>query len=147
MKKIILSVFTVVTLAATTAFAFNPPGINKAVEESFRKEFAGSQLLSWSEQGEYLKATFILAGYRTEAYFTEDGTLHGSIRGLFYNQLPLVVITTIEKRFDAPEVIDVSEITNAGGTIYRLTLDADGKRYRVRTDSNGNLSDVEKLKK
>ena len=104
-------------------------------------------MLAWTQQGEFFKATFIMAGCRTEAYFTEDGELQGSIRGLFYNQLPLVVITSVDKRFESPEVIDVCEITNAGGTIYRITLDANEKRYRVRTDSDGNITDIEKLKK
>lgn len=142
--------YLVMTLTASlflTAFASPLPIVNKEVEASFKKEFAGSQLLGWSQQGEYLKATFILAGCRTEAYFTEDGQLQGSIRGLFYNQLPLAVITSVDKRFDSPDAIDVCEITNESGTTYRITLDAKDKRYRVRTDAEGNINDIEKLKK
>jgi hypothetical protein len=59
----------------------------------------------------------------------------------------LVVITAVDKRFKSAEVIDVCEITNGAGTIYRITLDAGEQRYRVRTDSDGNLTDIEKLKK
>lgn len=147
MKKNYLVLSVTAMLFFATAFAKPDPGVTKEVEESFKKEFAGSQLLGWSQQGEFFKATFILAGCRTEAYFTGNGELQGSIRGLFYNQLPLVVITSVDKRFDSPDVIDVCEINNAGGTIYRITLDADNKRFRVRTDSDGNITDIEKLKK
>ncbi len=146
MKKIILSLLVSLT-AAATVFASDETEVSKEVQASFKKEFAGSQLLDWSQQGEYLKATFILAGVRTVAYFSEDGKLQGSIRGLFYDQLPLMVITSVDKRFESSEVIDVCEISNAGGTSYRLTLDANNKRYRVRTDSEGNITEIEKVKK
>ena len=147
MKKNYLVLTFTAMLFVTSAFADPDPDVTKEVEASFKREFAGSQLLAWTQQGEFYKATFIMAGCRTEAYFTEDGELHGSIRGLFYNQLPLAVITRVDKRFESVEVIDVCEINNGSGTNYRITLDSNEKRYRVKVDSDGNITDIEKLKK
>jgi hypothetical protein len=147
MKKIILFLSMSLALATTSVFANPDPVVSEEVLKSFNKEFAGSQVLDWSQQGEYMKATFILAGFRTVAYFSADGRLEGSIRNLFYNQLPLNVITAVDKRFESPDVIDVSEISNPTGTTYRLTLESKSKKYRVKTDSEGNITDIERLKK
>jgi hypothetical protein len=146
MKKIFLSM-SMALAVAVTGFAAVEPEVNEKVKESFKREFSGAQLLGWSEQGEFYKATFIVAGSRAEAYFTADGELAGTIRSVFYNQLPLAVITAVEKRFSQIAVLDLYEITNVNGTAYRLTLESDNKKYRVRTDAAGNIADVEKLKK
>ena len=147
MKKFFLTASVLLVIATTFAFTEPEPKINEEVLQSFKREFAGSQLLGWSQQGEFFKATFILAGFRTIAYFSPDGRLEGSARGLLYNQLPLTVITTIDKRFESACVLDVCEITNPTGTTYRLTLESKNKKYRVKVDPEGNFTDIEKLKK
>ncbi len=147
MKKIILSLSLLLTVAVTTAVAAAEPGINEQVKESFKKEFAGAELIRWADAGDYVKATFILRGYRTEAYFAQDGQLEGTVRSLFYNQLPLAVMTSLDKRYATADIIDVTEITNGNGTAYRVTVEANGKKFRVRIDTAGNITDIERLKK
>jgi hypothetical protein len=139
MKKLFLSLFSMFTIATAIAFTNADPGINEQVQESFKKEFAGAELVKWTTTGDYVKATFILRGYRTEAYFTQ--------RTLFYNQLPLAVMTSLDKRFGNADVFDVSEITNSSGTTYRITLESKGKKYLAKVDTAGNLTDIQKLKK
>jgi hypothetical protein len=82
-----------------------------------------------------------------EAYFREDGTLEGSIRSLFYNELPLLVTTAIDKKYNGADILDVNEINNSNGTTYRITLESKKKKIRVKLDASGNFTDVERLKK
>ena len=107
----------------------------------------GAQLIEWKEEAGFLKATFIMGDHRTQAYFKRDGQLEGSIRTLFYNQLPLAVMTAVDKRFTNAEIWDVSEINNPLGTSYRITLEAKHKKYRIRMDTSGNITDIERVKK
>src|SRR5690349_2047647 len=130
MKRIYLSLSLVLTMAVTAANA-TPDPVSKEVQESFKKEFPNSQALSWNAVGEFMRATFLLDGQRTEAYFSEDGILQGSVRYLFFSQLPLAVMKAVEKRYTEPDALDVYEITNDEGTSYRITLDSQDKRYRI----------------
>jgi hypothetical protein len=146
LKKIVVS-FALLFIITLNARSAEDPGVSEAVQASFEKEFSGAQLIGWKDMGEFMKATFILGERRTEAYFRENGELEGSVRSLFYSQLPLVVMTSFDKRFGGAEVWDVLEINNSQGTTCRITLEQKHKKYRVRMDANGNIKDIERLKK
>ena len=147
MKKIILSLSVLATAGLSAVYASNDPDPDQEVLELFKKEFSSAQHVSWSRQGDYDKATFVLAGRRAIAYFNPDGELEGSARDLFYDQLPLVVMSAVDKRFADAEVIEVREINNAEGTHYRIRLTAKNKKYNVKVNSSGSISEVEKLVK
>ncbi len=146
MKRIILSLSLLLTVAITTTFANGGNPISDQVLKSFKKEFATAQLVQWNDLGEYLKASFVLGDHRVEAYFNTEGELLGSVRGLFYNQLPLAVMTSLDKRFAEADILDVNEITNAGGTSYLVNLEFHDKKYRVKADPGGNLGEIEKVR-
>lgn len=144
MKKLFLSLSL---FAAVAAAANGPEPVSEEVKASFKKEFPGANIISWTDAGDYMKAVFLFSGFRSEAYFTKDGELKGSARNIFYNQLPLAVTKALEKRFENPDVLEISEVTSGNGTSYLLRLDAGDKKYRVQYDANGNNIGLEKLKK
>lgn len=146
-KKISLALSFMLFVAVSNVSATTDPTVNEKVDAAFKKEFSGAKLIRWTNLGEFLKATFILGNHRTEAYFSPDGQLEGSMRTLFYSQLPLVVMTSVDKKFVNADIWDVTEINNANGTTYRITLEQKNRKYRVRVDANGNFKDIEKLKK
>ena len=143
MKRIFLSLSLLLTVSVTTTFA-NP--VSEKVLNSFKKEFAGASAVQWNDLGEILKASFVLGDRRVEAYFNVDGELQGCIRNLFYNQLPLAVMTAVDKRFADAEILDVNEITNPAGTSYTISLEFKNKKYQVKADPGGNLAEIEKEK-
>lgn len=144
MKKLFLSLCLFATI---TAFAKGPDPVTEKVKSSFKKEFPGAELISWNDAGDYFKAVFLYGGYRTEAYFNEDGELQGSARNILYNQLPLAVTKSVEKRFTKPDVLEVSEITTESGTRYLLRLEDGTKSYQVQYDGSGNNIGFERVKK
>src|SRR6186997_370634 len=109
MKKIILSITLMMTLGVTIALAVpgSKPDPGPDVQELFRREFAGAEFVKWTVQGEYQKASFVLGGHRAEAYYTIAGEYLGSIRDLFYDQLPLAVMKAVDTKY--PEA-DISEL-------------------------------------
>lgn len=146
-KKIILSGAFILSVVGSSVRASPVPEINDAVKASFNNEFAGARVIEWKEEAGFFKATFILGDHRTEAYFRENGQLEGSIRTLFYNQLPLAVMTAVDKRFVNADIWDVNEINNSLGTVYRITLESKQKKFRLRLDASGNITDIERVKK
>ena len=147
MKKTILSFFVLLTAGLSSVALANGPDPDQDVLELFKKEFSSAQQVSWSRQGDYDKATFVLAGRRAIAYFNAEGELEGSVRDIFFDQLPLAVMTAVDKRFADADIIDVREINNAEGTHYKIRLTAKSKKYSVKVDPSGSIGDVEKLVK
>ncbi len=147
MKKTVFALSLIVTMAATSANAsIKPDPSGEEAKATFKKEFPGAELISWVNTGTMLKAVFIYDGYRSEAYFNEDGELQGSARNIFYNQLPLAVTRSVDKRFVKPDVLEVCEITMGSGTSYILRLEDEGRQYKLQVDAGGNLIKKEKIK-
>lgn len=144
MKKIFITLTVCMAAFASPVFAAGDPGPGQLVLESFKKEFVNAEQVSWDKQEGFDKATFLLAGSRAVAFFNSRGELAGSIRDIFFNQLPLAVMTTVDRRFPEADVYDVREISNETGTSYRLTVEEKGRKKTVRVDPSGHISNVEK---
>ena len=146
MKKLFLSL-SIMLAVAGTILANDKTNVNEKVQAAFKKEFPGANLIEWSKPGEFYQVTFMLWDHRTEAYFTEDGQLQGSMRSLFYNQLPLAVMTSIDKRFEGADILDVNEINSTEGTSYSLFLEVNNKKYRVKANASVGITEVKKWRK
>jgi hypothetical protein len=144
MKKIFISLSACLAAFGSPAFAATDPGPGQQVLESFKKEFINAEYVSWEKQEDFDKVTFMLAGSRAVAFYNNSGQLAGSIRDIFFNQLPLAVMTAVDRRFPEADVYDVREITNDEGTSYRLTVEEKGKKKTVRVDASGRINNVEK---
>ncbi|MCX6318167.1 MAG: hypothetical protein NTW29_12810 [Bacteroidetes bacterium] len=144
MKKLFIALSSLLVVGIHSATAKNGPEPGQKTLEAFKKEFISAEQVTWDKQDVYDKATFMLAGCRAVAFFNSNGELEGSVRDIFYNQLPLSVMTTLDKKFPDAAIFDVREITNAEGTSYRVTLEDKAKRKIVRVDAGGQIDDVEK---
>jgi hypothetical protein len=147
MKKVFLSFSVILMLSVANVSAADGRPVTKEVQAAFKKEFPAAEGLSWNEVGDFCRAAFLLDGHRVEAYFSDDGKLQGSIRDIFFSQLPMAAMSAIEKKYAGADVSEVNEITNDEGTIYRVSLESLGKKYRVKIDANGNIAQADKLKK
>jgi len=80
------------------------------------------------------------------AYFNSNGEFVGSIRGISFSQLPLIVGRSIDKSFKNAIILEISEITNDEGTQYKLMIEDEQKKYAVRLNSFGDVLKKEKVK-
>lgn len=145
MKRIILSMAVMLTLGVTAAFAGSEG--NKKAQQVFQEEFKGAEQVKWTEVNEFSKVNFVLAGHRTEAWFSADGELVGTVRDIFYNQLPFVVLRSLDKKFPDATVIDLRETTGQKGTRYNLTMENAGKKYKVSVAADGDIVELKRVKK
>lgn len=145
MKKLIVSVAVLFAIGVATVSA-SPVDLDPRVEKTFQKEFSGAEHVKWSEDQEYIKASFVLGGQRTQAWFNKEGMFVGSIRGISYNQLPLLVTRSLNDRFSQPILIELREVTNAEGTRYKLVIEEKNRKYRVSIDPDGNFEEKQRIK-
>lgn len=116
------------------------------MRQSFQREFPTARILKWEKNGDYLKATFVFNENRTEAWFSNEGELQGTIRCLLYDQLPFAVMRGIESRFPSAGIIDILEITNSNGTSYRITAESKKGKFLLIATSGGEVIKAGKIK-
>lgn len=145
MKKIFVSFSLLLTAGLSSAFANSDPDPDQKVLDAFKTEFASAENVIWNKQDEYDKATFILAGRRTVAYFNPEGQLEGCAREISFDQLPLAVMTAVDRRFAEKDILSVLEVSNSEGTNYKVTVKTKTRKYKVKVDSAGNITEVSKL--
>ena len=146
MKNLIVSLAVLVTAGFTPALAHTSDNDPRA-EKIFAKQFTGAQNVKWTRLDDgYLRVTFVLNGIGAETFFDADAEVVGTVRSLFYNQLPLSVVQTVNNRFGEASIIEIKEVTNSDGTGYRITLEQNNKKYRIRVNSIGEITELEKEK-
>jgi hypothetical protein len=149
MKNLIVTLSFALAAGLTPVLA-TPVTSTPIMEEVFAQKFAGAENVKWTKLDEdYQKVSFTLGGTRAEAYFGTNGELLGTVRNLFFSQLPLVVMQAVGNRFDNAAIIEVKEITNNDGTSYRVVLEHKEKKYNIKLNSAGDITEQqkEKLKK
>lgn len=145
MKKIIVSLALLFTAGVPTVLAHPVKDPDPLVLDAFKKEFSGAHDVKWAKEEGFDKAIFGLLGHRVIAYFNEKAELEGCIRDLFFDQLPLVVMTAVDKRFPAAVILSVREIANTSGTSYQLILESKEKKYNVKLGADGSIRETEKI--
>lgn len=147
MKQFFLAIaLSAVAVLSTAARPVSPE--DPSVEKAFRQVFAGASNVTWTkEEGKLLKASFLWGDHHTIAYFDNTGKLLGSIRGLFFSQLPLSVVREVKSNFEGHVVIETREISNEDGTSYSLLTEYKDRKYKLRLDSVGGVISMEKMKK
>ena len=146
MKRIFVSLSFILLVGSTAVFAGDKTDVNAKIKESFKKEFAGVESVNWDEVGNYQRAAFLFHDRPVVAFFDEDGELLGSARNVVYDQLPLAIIKSFDKRFAGAKFLEMYEISNGEGTSYGITFERQSKRYHVKVNPNGNFLSGVKVK-
>ena len=147
MKKFVLLLPLLLAVISVTSFARNTPDGDPRAEKAFNKYFVGAANVKWSEEEGFIKVTFTWVDHRTIAYFNLNGELAGSIRNLFFNQLPLSVMRSVQQNFKNPVVVEITEISNEEGIYYGLTVEDENKKFKTRMNSIGEILEKTKMKK
>ena len=146
MKKFVIAFASVVTFISASAFSGKDPGTNPALA-TFESIFRGALDVKWSENSEVISASFVLGETRTVAYFNRSGELLGTARNILFNQLPLSVITEINKRFGSSSVYNIIEYTAGDATFYSMTAVLPTKEVNLKATSSGEITVEGKVKK
>jgi hypothetical protein len=147
MKKFFLVLSLSCAVVLTTAAR---PAANEEprAAQAFKKMFAGASHVNWETTKEGLdKVSFVWGDRRAIAFFDEKSELVGTIRGLFFKELPFSVTKAITDNMKSPVVLEVNEIYNADGVNYTLVVEQSSTKYNLRVNSTGYILSKEKIKK
>jgi hypothetical protein len=144
--KTTIATMSFIMLGLTTAFADGTSAVANRIQIALNKEFAGCESVTWTKVKDYQQANFVFHESLVVAYFNEEGDLLGSARNITVVQLPLSVLQSFDKHLASFEIFEITEITNAEGTSYWVTLDKGNKRYHAKANANGEISSLSLIK-
>lgn len=135
-------------LVAGASMANVPPKINAFVKASFFKEFKNASNINWVRIGEYNEAIFDWNGVKSQAFFSEDGSLVAFAQNVDLSTLPEKALNTIKAKYSNYTISEVSKIEhNDDGTRYYVALENDSQKLILESDASGCVTVFKKSRK
>lgn len=149
MKKLILLVSAALVLSANVLFA-SPyeTTVNNKINSNFHESFNGATDVKWyTDDNKTFTAKFTMSNTKVTAFFKEDGTLLATSRYLQAEQLPLKVLSKLNKKYSNTSVYCVVEYAASDNVVYFVTLEGTDTWTVIKTDADANMSVYSRLKK
>ncbi|MDF2190852.1 hypothetical protein [Paraflavitalea sp. CAU 1676] len=122
MKKTILTWVLLLAVGLSATFAHKTENVNEQVINSFKKEFASAQDVSWEKSKDISKATFKLNDQVMFAYYSEEGNLLAVVRNIVSGQLPINLLSDLKKSYAGYWISDLFEMASENTTYYYVTV-------------------------
>jgi hypothetical protein len=147
MKKLI-TLILILTVALFKTQAADVFPVTESIKRSFVKEFTSVKEVTWSWVGdrEVYKASFLFDGKELNAYFTKDGEFVGTSRYITKQQMPVIVIQQLEKRYPDYIIRTIIEHASKDQTNYFITIEGK-KALMVKASPSGQITTFKKFKK
>ena len=134
MKKIILSLATVMMMGISAFAGGNDGIVSQQTREAFKKDFSTARDISWEQKENFIKATFSLNGQILYAYYNTNGDLQAVVRNIISDQLPLNLLTNLRKDYADFWITDLFEISADGQTLYYVTMENSDKKIVLKSE-------------
>ena len=144
MKKLII--FTCL-FAALSATASNPPEVSEKVLKAFSETFMKATDIVWHEVKNLYEASFKQSEIITRAIYDQDGNLLRTTRYYSQENLPINIITKLQKRYAGKTVYGVTELSTEDQVSYHITMQDEKNWYIIKADNLGSLELEQKFKK
>lgn len=144
MKNLLfLATFSIGVLASNATNLANnrgPEPANQKVVKTFNDVFKNAENVQWGTNDQLNVASFTTGAVRVTAILDNKGNLVRTIRYYKENDLPANILFRIKKKYHFQEVWGVTEVSNANGTRYLITLKDAAYWYHVKANAQGEIS-------
>ena len=144
MKKLII---LTCLFAALSAAASNPPEVSEKVLKAFNETFVKATNVVWHEMQDIYEASFKQSEIISRAIYDKDGNLLRTSRYYSQENLPINILTRVQKKYAGKSVYGVAELSTEDEVSYHITLQDEKNWYIVIADNWGNLELSKKFKK
>ena len=144
MKKLII--FTCL-FAALSATASNPPEVSEKVLKAFNETFMKATEVVWYEVQNLYEASFKQSEVISRAIYDQDGNLLRTTRYYSQENLPINILTKLQKRFAGKSVYGITELSTDDEVSYHITMQDEKNWYIIKADNWGGLDLEKKYKK
>ena len=144
MKKLIILTCLFATLSVA---ASNPPEVSEKVLKAFNQTFMKATDVVWHELQNYYEASFKQSEIITRAIYNKDGNLLRTTRYYSQENLPINILTKLQKRYAGKSVYGVTELSTEDQVSYHITMQDEKNWYIIKADNLGSLELEQKFKK
>lgn len=134
MKKMILSLATVMMMGFSVFANGNDNVVTQQARDAFKKDFATASNIRWEQTNNFEKATFSLDGQILTAYYFTNGDLKAVVRNITSDQLPINLLANLRRDYTAFWITDLFEISTDGQTNYYVTIENSDKKIVLKSD-------------
>ena len=142
-KLIILSCL----FAALSTKASSPPEVNEKVLKAFSETFMKATDVVWHEVKNFYEASFKQSEIISRVIYDQDGNLVRTTRYYSQENLPINILTKLQKRFAGKSVYGVTELSSEDQVSYHITMQDEKNWYIIKADNWGSLELQQKYKK
>ncbi len=135
MKRIIITLTLVFTLAATYSFASDVK-VSSTIMQSFKARFADAENVSWSVTNGFYVAEFTSEDKKQYAYFNTAGELTVVAEPLTVNQLTKKQQSNLRKSYGDYTVVDVYKLTDNDDVKYFAVVENTSKKIILKTTTS-----------
>jgi hypothetical protein len=149
MNKFLLSIATVLMMGVS-AFAANKNDngvVNQQAVRAFKNDFATASNIVWEQKDTYTKATFSLNGQVLFAYYNNNGELTAVVRNIVSDQLPISLLASLKRDYNACWITDLFEVAADDQTNYYVTLETSEKKIVLKSQDGEGWQVFSKEKK
>lgn len=131
----------------TTAFAKDEETVNQQTLSNFKKEFVTAKDVSWTNNRDYVKATFTMNDQVMFAYYTPAGELIAITRNISSDKLPISLLTNLKKNYSEYWITDLFEAVSNGNGNYFVTLQNADVEVILKSDEFGGWETFKRTKR
>ena len=144
MKKLII---LTCLFAALSVAASAPPEVTEKVLKAFNETFMKATDVVWHETQNLYEASFKQSEIISRAIYDAEGNLLRTTRYYSQENLPINILTKLQKRYAGKSVYGVTELSAEDEVSYHITLQDETNWYMIKADNFGNLELSKKFKK
>lgn len=134
-------------LIALQSFAAGPVTVNEKVLAAFNLTFKDVQGAVWSELGNYFEVAFKRNNVLSRIQYDVEGNMMQTTRYYGEQNLPLMLLAKLQKRYAGKKVFGVTEVCTDEGTLYHIILEDATNWTIVRASLYGDMYVHQKYRK
>ena len=148
MKKTTILFAALVLFFAGSSYAFGPDKVSVFVKSAFERDFAKAANVTWTKTANFYFADFTIGDKTVGAAYDEKGELTGTSEVIKASDLPANVSAAIARKYAGYQLSDrITSVLYDGQTSYFFTVDSNKQRLDLSSDSEGNFTVRNKIKK
>jgi hypothetical protein len=146
MKKTFLSLLAFLMIGTIAVMASERADVDPKILSAFQKEFSFAKNAKWEMKGNLTQVNFLLNDQGVTAWYNSDAELVTTARNILYNQLPISVIRSLDKKYTGADFSGITEVNRNNETWYQLRADEKNKKYLLKASPSGNIIVLKKIK-
>lgn len=136
MNKLFIAAVLTVTFA-TTAFISDDKKINAIIMQNFNADFSNADNVKWTVKPNYVKASFIVNGEKTEAFYDHNGDAIGCSKKITLESLPVDAKRTFARKYSDYTVKEAIIFDGVDETAYFISAENDKYAVILKVTNTG----------